>query len=202
MTVEEICRLLSTGWVDSRDIPELQDDSIRGDVSHRAEGVGQRLFYSPTTDSYGLVLDGELPETASHRAAVRLDRAHRALIAACWMHLRWLPAERQRITEQTGQALTQEQPSLTIDDLAQQFKGHLKKSYMEEMLLPHLKHLGYLEQREGKLYPGPMLDSLDEMKASERAREYMIRFKRMAYLKRRAEEIDRVRQAAEKTSDA
>lgn len=198
MNIEEICRLLGTGWVDARDVPELQDDEIRVEVNRRAGAVGQRLFYSPSTDCYGLVLDGELPEAGTHHPSMRLDRSHRALIAACWMHLRWLPAERARVEGANGgKPLTQEEPSLTVDDLAVQFKGQLQKTHIDGTLLPYLKRLGYLQQREGRLFAGPMLDSLDEIKASERAREYMVKYKRLARLQRRAAEIDQLKRAAE-----
>ncbi len=69
--------------------------------------------------------------------------------------------------------------------------------HIEQTLLPYLKRLGYLHQREGHLYAGPMLDSLDDLKATERAREYMVRYKRMAHLQRRAEEIDKIRRSAD-----
>jgi hypothetical protein len=203
MTVEEICRLLSTGWVESRDVPELMDDDVRADVARRGEAVGQRLYYSEVTDHYGFVLAGELPEAPSHRPAVRLDRSHRAVIAACWMHLRWLPAERQRVGAESGpQAVGPEEPCLTIDELALQFRGQLTKGHIEWKLVPHLKHTGYLVQREKKLYGGPMLDSLDELKATELAREYMARYKRMAHLKRRAEAIDQIRKSTEEATRA
>lgn len=198
MTVEEICRLLGTGWVDAREVPELLDDELRAEINHRAAAVGQRLFYSATADSYGFVIDGELPEVGTHRASMYLDRSHKALIAACWMHLRWLPAERAQAEAGNGHhPLTQEEPSLTVDDLALQFKGQLQKTHIEQKLLPVLKRLGYLQQREGRLSAGPMLDSLDEIKATERAREYMVKFKRMAHLQRRAKEIDQLTRAPE-----
>lgn len=197
MTAEEICRLLATGWVDSHDIPEMLDDDVRLNVADRAAAVGLRLFYSPATDSYGFVLGGGLPETSSHRMAVRLDRSHRALIAVCWMHLRWLPAERRRVGG-TIQKLGDEEPSMTVDELALQFKGNLQKARIEHMMLPHLKRLGYLDQREGKLYAGPMLDGLDEQRATEMARDYMLRYKRMAHLRQRAEQISQIRRSAEK----
>lgn len=201
MTIEEISRLLATGWVGARDVPELQDEEVRAEINRRAGAVGQRLFYSRSTDTYGFVLDGELPESGSHHEAMRLDRSHRALIAACWMHLRWMPAERARAESVNGsQQLRQQEPSLTVDDLALQFKGQLRKTQIEGTLLPYLKRLGYLQQREGKLFAGPMLDSLDEFKATERAREYMVRFKRMAHLRRRAEEIDHLKSAADEAS--
>jgi len=147
------------------------------------------------------VLDGELPEVGTHRTSMHLDRSHRALIAACWMHLRWLPAERARAEAGNGaRPLTQEEPSLTVDDLALQFKGQLQKSHIEQKLLPVLKRLGYLQQREGRLYTGPMLDSLDELKATERAREYMVKFKRIAHLQRRAEEIDQLKRSGEEAA--
>lgn len=198
MTVEEICRLLGTGWVDARDVPELENDELKAEIHRRAQAVGQRLFYSPATDSYGFVLDGEVPEAGTHRPALRLDRSHRALIAACWMHLRWLPAERARAEGVNGnRQRAQEEPSLTVDDLSLQFKGQLQKTHIEQKLLPYLKRLGYLNQREGRLFAGPMLDSLDELKATERAREYMIKFKRLAHLQRRAQEIDQLKRAAQ-----
>lgn len=196
MTPEEVGRLLATGWVDGSDLPEMQDDDFRSDVAKRAEALGLSLFYSHHNDTYGLVLDGELPEVESHHAAVRLDRADRAVIAVCWMHLRWLPAEQSQAGGNI-KALTDDEPSMTLEELAEQFRGQLNKTKLEKMVLPQLKRLGYLQQRGGRLYGGPMLDSLDEAKATEMARQAMFRYKRMAHLRHRAEQIEAVRRAAE-----
>ena len=200
MTVEELCRLLSTGWVDAREVPEIEDVDIRTDVQRRAASVGQRLFYSASTDSYGFVLDGALPEVSTHRASLHLDRSHRALIATCWLHLRWLPAERARAEPNAAtRPLLDDEPSISLDDLAHSFKGQLQKTHIEQKLLPVLKRLGYLQQRDGRLFAGPLLDSLDAMTAAERARELMLRYQRMARLQRRSQEIDAERAAQELT---
>ena len=201
MTIEEICRLLSTGFVESRDVPELDDIATRAEVQRRAEAVGQRLFYSPNSDAYGFVMAGELPDAPTHRPAVRLDRSHRAVIAVCWMHLRWLPAERARQVEGNGHSPVPE-ASITIDDLAYQFKGQMTKSHLEQKIVPHLKHTGFLEARDHRLYAGPMLDSLDQLKATELAREGMLKYKRLSHLKQRAEELEHIHRSAEEASRA
>lgn len=202
MTIEEICRLLSTGFVASRDVPELDDEATRTEVQRRADAVGQRLFYSSNADTYGFVMAGELPDAPSHRPAIRLDRSHRAVIAVCWMHLRWLPAERARLVEGNGHSPSPGEPSITIDDLAYQLKGQMTKSHLDQKIVPHLKHTGYLEARDHRLYAGPMLDSLDELKATELARENMLRFKRVAHLRQRADEIERIRRSGEEDTRA
>ncbi len=201
MTIEEICRLLTTGFVDSCDVPELEDAATRAEVQRRAGAVGQRLFYSPNSDAFGFVMAGELPDAPTHRPAVRLDRSHRAVIAVCWMHLRWLPAERTRQVEGNGHSPIPE-ASITVDDLAYQFKGQMTKSHLELKIVPHLKHTGFLEARDRRLYGGPMLDSLDELNATELARESMLKFKRLAHLKQRAEEIDQIHRSAEEANSA
>jgi hypothetical protein len=52
-----------------------------------------------------------------------------------------------------------------------------------------LKRGRFLLQREGKLSAGPMMDTIDEVRATEQARRLMLRHQRLARLQRQGEEL-------------
>ncbi len=188
----EICRLLITGSVEASDLPELADEDMRESVRQRLAGAGCALAYSEATGRWVARLDGPLPEAASHDPVLRLHAAEQAMLAACWLHLRMLPLERTRIaTSEDGQLLANndETPSITVEDLLAQFHGKLNKGYLE-IVLGRLKNAGFVRQHGGRLYAGPLLDTLDEVVAGERARVLIGRHQRLAYLKRRADQIE------------
>ena len=194
MNAVEICRLLVSGSVDAADVPDLGDEDVREDVRQRLAGAGCALEYSVATGRWVARLDGPLPAAESHQAVLSLHAAERAVLAACWLHLRLLPSERGRVaTAADDQFLPSEEGelSLAVDDLLAQFHGKLRKTYLEKIVLGHLKNAGFLRQHGGSLFAGPLLDTIDEVVAGERARVLLARHQRLTYLKRRAAEIER-----------
>ncbi|MBI4538729.1 MAG: hypothetical protein HY704_04360 [Gemmatimonadetes bacterium] len=193
MNALEICRLLVTGSVDAADLPELADEEMREDIRQRLAGAGCTLAYSEATGRWVARLDGPLPAVESHDPVLRLHAAEQAMLAACWLHLRLLPLERARVAAaDDGQliATDNDEPSVDVEDLLAQFHGKLKKGYLD-MVLGRLKNAGFVRQRAGRLYAGPLLDTIDEVVAGERARVLLARHQRLSYLKRRAEQIER-----------
>lgn len=201
MTVEEMCRLLLTGHVDAADVPDLADEDVREEVRKRLAAVGCDLAYSGATGRWLARLDGALPAVDGHDPALSFHAAEQAMIAALWLHLRFLPLERAKLdlddAEERLVADDEGEPSVEVDDLLAQFHGKLAKSYLEGMVLGHLKNAGFVRQHAGRLYAGPLLDTIDEVAASERARLLLARHKRLSYLQRRAAVI-----TAEEDGDA
>ena len=193
MTVDELCRLLVSGSVDSSDVPELDDEDIRAEVQDRLAGVGCALAYSTATRRWVGRLDGPLPHIEGHDRILSLHAAELAALAACWLHLRFLPAERAKVevAEDDGELLPSDdgEPSIEVEDLLAQFYGKLNRRYLEQIVLGHLKNAGFLRQHGGRLYAGPLLDTIDEVAATEHARRLLARHQRMAYLRRRAQAI-------------
>ncbi len=193
MNAVEICRLLITGSVDAADLPELADEDAREEVRQRLGAAGCILAYSEVAGRWVARLDGPLPLVESHDPVLRLHAAEQAMLAGCWLHLRFLPLERARVaTAGDGQLIADEgeEPSVPVEDLLAQFHGKLNKSYLE-IVLGHLKNTGFVRQHAGRLYAGPLLDTIDEVVAGERARVLLARYQRLSYLKRRAEQIER-----------
>ncbi len=225
MTPVELCRVLLVGSVPAAAVPELADGGVREEVRRRLAAAGCELTYAARSDRWAARLAGSLPELDGHDPVVRLGKPELAVLAACWLHLRFLPAERARLAEPgtgpggpggpggppgerpTGRPGGQpaEQPGgpggqpaglveetwLDPADLAEQFRGRLKL----DVTLDRLAAAGFLVSREGQLYAGPLLDTLDEIAAAEQARALLTRHQRMAYIQRRADEISADRDA-------
>ena len=50
---------------------------------------------------------------------------------------------------------------------------------MIKIAVGKLKNARFLVQREGRLHAGPLMDTLDEVKATEQARRLMLRYQRV-----------------------
>jgi hypothetical protein len=193
MTPVEVCRLLLMGSVAAAEVPELRDEEVQAEVRRRLAEVGCELTYARSFERWVARLAGPVPALEDHDTTVRLNVADLAVLAACWLHLRFLPGERIRLPVSDDEhliALDEQEPSLDPDDLARQFDGQLQKSYVQKTALGNLKRAGFLVQRDGRLFAGPLLDTIDEVTAAERARILLARHQRIAYLKRRAIELD------------
>lgn len=193
MTVAEICRLLLSGSIDAADVPELHDEDTRRDVRDRLAGAGCDLAYSQATGRWVARLDGPLPTVEGHDPILALHAAELAMLAACWLHLRFLPLERAKLAvpddEQLVEAAEDGEPSVEVADLLAQFHGKLNRTYLDNIVLGRLKNAGFLRQHAGRIYAGPLLDTLDEVAATERARVLLARHQRLAYLARRADAL-------------
>ena len=192
MTPVELCRTLLVGPVAAVEVPELADDAVLEDVRRRLADVGCELAYAPSADRWIARLSGSLPRLDEHEPVLRLGEAELALLAACWLHLRFLPLERSRLVVDSGiidlgQA---SEPWLDPEDLVEQLAGRLDRERVYQ-LLEQLRRTGFLALREGRLYAGPLLDAMQDAAAAEQARVLLTRHQRRGYLRRRAAELRR-----------
>jgi hypothetical protein len=176
----EVCRVLLVGSVAAVDVPELGDPETREEVRRRLAEAGCELAYSSQSERWLARLDGPLPELEGHDPVLALGTAELAVLATCWLHLRFLPAERVGAGDPRW---------VDPDDLAELLGARLAGVGLPSVL-ERLALAGYLTLREGRVEAGPMLDTLDEPGAAEQARALVARHQRLAHLRRRAAELD------------
>ncbi|MEU3456883.1 hypothetical protein ABZ671_25270 [Micromonospora sp. NPDC006766] len=187
MTPVEICRTVLAGITPAAAVPELGDDDVRREVSVRLQNAGCELAYSPVFDCWTARFAGPFPDIDAVDSAHPLNSADLAVLAACWLHLRFLPAENTRLlpADGEGDALfalppAAESGSIEFSDLAQQFPTLPPRNV--GISVGKLRRLRYLDQREGRVFAGPLLDSLDDLQAAEQARRLLLRHQRMRHL--------------------
>ena len=163
------------------DVPELGEPETREEVRRRLGEAGCELVYSPASERWLARLDGPLPELEGHRPVLALDTAALAVLATCWLLLRFLPGER----EASGDAQDWVDPDDLAELLGARFDGTGLPSVLER-----LNGAGYLTLREGRVEAGPLLDTLDEPGAADQARGLLARHQRLAHLRQRAAELD------------
>jgi hypothetical protein len=183
----EVCRVLLVGSVAAADVPELGDAETREEVRRRLAEAGCELAYSPQSERWLARLDGPVPELEGHDPVLALGTAELAVLAACWLHLRFLPDERARSGDAPPGLPGQDW--LDPDDLAELLGARLAGTGLPGVL-ERLGRAGYLTLREGRVEAGPLLDTLDEPGAGEQARALVERHQRLAHLRRRAAELD------------
>jgi hypothetical protein len=177
----EVCRVLLVGSVAAVDVPELGEPETREEVRRRLAEAGCELAYSSQSERWLARLDGPLPELEGHDPVLALGTAELAVLATCWLHLRFLPTEQQ--------AGAGDQRWVDPDDLAELLGARLDGAGLASVL-ERLALAGYLTVREGRVEAGPLLDTLDEPGAAEQARTLVARHQRLAHLRRRAAELD------------
>jgi hypothetical protein len=190
VTPVELCRTLLVGPVAAAEVPELADDAIRDDVRRRLGDVGCELAYAPSSDRWIARLSGSLPHLHDHEPVLRLGEAELALLAACWLHLRFLPLERARLVADSGiiDLGDASEPWIDPEDLVEQLGGRIERERVHQ-LLDQLRRTGFVALREGRLYAGPLLDAMHDATATEQARMLLTRHQRRAHLQRRAAEL-------------
>jgi hypothetical protein len=171
--------VLLVGSVAAADVPELGDPDIREEVRRRLAEAGCELTYAPRSERWLARLDGPLPELEGHAPVLALGTAELAVLATCWLHLRFLP----------GEARSTDPDWLDPGDLAELLGARLDGTGLPGVL-ERLALAGYLTLREGRVEAGPLLDTLDEPGAADQARALVARHQRLAHLRRRAEELD------------
>ena len=188
MSPAELCRVLLVGSVPAAELPELSGDEMRDEVRRRLAEVGCELAYSVDSDRWVARLGGPLPDIEGHEPVLRLSQAELAVLAACWLHLRFLPAERARAAADGLDPDGGDGAGLDPDDLAEQFRGRLGQDQLHD-LVERLRRSGFLTQREGLLRAGPLLSTFEDPSTVEQARTLLTRHQRLAYLQRRAAEL-------------
>jgi hypothetical protein len=164
--------------VAAADVPELGEPETREEVRRRLGEAGCELVYSPASERWLARLEAPLPPLEGHEPVLALGTAELAVLATCWLHLRFLPAE-------TGPG---DQDWLDPDDLAELLGARLDGGLPG--VLERLGRAGYLTLGEGRVEAGPLLDTLDEPGAAEQARALLARHQRLTHLRRRAAELD------------
>jgi hypothetical protein len=185
MDATELCRVLLVGSVAAADVPELGEAETRDDVRRRLGEAGCELVYSPASERWLARLDGAVPALEGHDPVLALGTAELAVLASCWLHLRFLPAE----ARSGGGQPEPDQGWLDPDDLAELLGARLDGTGLPSVL-ERLGRAGYLTLREGRVEAGPLLDTLDEPGAAEQARALLARHQRLVHLRRRAAELD------------
>ena len=192
--------MLLVGSVAAADVPELGEPETRDEVRRRLGEAGCELVYSPASERWLARLDGPVPELEGHDPVLALGTAELAVLATCWLHLRFLPGEGAVQPPSPGAPLGGSPgPSgeawVDPDDLAELLGARLNGTGLPSVL-ERLARAGYLTLREGRVEAGPLLDTLDEPGAADQARGLVARHQRLAHLRRRAAELDGVEQDA------
>ena len=172
--------MLLVGSVAAVGVPELGEPETREEVRRRLGEAGCELVYSPGSERWLARLAAPLPALEGHEPVLALGTAELAVLATCWLHLRFLPAE-------AGTAVP-DQDWLDPDDLAELLGARLNGGLPG--VLERLARAGYLTLREGRVEAGPLLDTLDEPDAAGQARALLARHQRLAHLRQRAAELD------------
>jgi hypothetical protein len=180
----ELCRVLLVGSVAAADVPELGEPETRDEVRRRLGEAGCELVYSAASERWLARVDGPVPELEGHEPVLALGTAELAVLATCWLHLRFLPGERDGSGDTPS-----DRDWLDPDDLAELLGARLDGTGLPGVL-ERLAKAGYLTLREGRVEAGPLLDSLDEPGATDQARALVGRHQRLAHLRRRAAELD------------
>ena len=187
MNTIELCRVLLSGSVPAAEVPELTDEDVRNEVRQRLTEAGCELAYAPRSDRWVATLGGPLPRLEDHAAVIDLRPAELAVLAACWLHLRFLEAEWARQSGGVDPAAGGE-PWLDPDDLGIMLGGRLGGRDLGDVLVL-LCQAGYLTPREGQLFAGPLLETFDDREAADEVRELLARNQRLAHLRERATEL-------------
>ena len=190
--------MLLVGSVAAADVPELGEPETRDEVRRRLGEAGCELVYSPASERWLARLDGPVPELEGHDPVLSLGTAELAVLATCWLHLRFLPGETPSTRSTGAPPGGSPDPSVSVgdrdwldpDDLAELLGARLNGTGLPSVL-ERLARAGYLTLREGRVEAGPLLDTLDEPGAADRARALVARHQRLAHLRRRAAELDR-----------
>lgn len=180
MTPVEICRAVLAGIVSAESLPELGDDDVRQEVRYRLNQVGCDLVYSRHFDSWTASFVRGAPETAAIESPGLLNSADLAVLAVCWLHLRFLPTENSRLPVDDDALFESEEPQevpLEEAEVASSIPALSKTTV--SICVGKLKRARFLIQREGKLSAGPMMDTIDEVRATEQARRLMLRHQRL-----------------------
>ena len=185
MTPVEICRAVLAGIVSAESLPELGDDDVLQEVRYRLNQVGSELVYSRHFDSWTASFARGTPDAAAIESPGLLNNADLAVLAVCWLHLRFLPAENSRLSVDEEVLFSSEEPQETpLDESEVANSIPVLSRTTVSISVGKLKRARFLVQREGRLSAGPMMDTIDEVRAAEQARRLMLRHQRLERLRR------------------
>jgi hypothetical protein len=183
----ELCQVLLAGSVPAAEVPELTDERVRADVRRRLADAGCELHYAASSDRWVATLGGPVAPIDEHARVIDLGPAELTVIATCWLHLRFLRAEGMP-QPNDGAIDGVGFPWLDPDDLAIILGGRLGGRDLGG-IVERLCQFGYLVQREGQIFAGPLLETFDDQAATNQAKELLARNQRLTHLRRRATEV-------------
>jgi len=173
--------MLVAGTLERRQWPELDEEEFAHQVRERLAAVdlelvgsGGRWLARPAA--------APDPDIAGFEPTFSLHAMEQAVVAALYLHLRYLP--RQADAEDGG-----DEPSIEVEELIRGFPGH-NRTYIEKIVLGHLRNAGFVRRESDRLYAGPYLGALNEIEADARAQEALGSFALRRYLQRRAQELE------------
>jgi hypothetical protein len=171
---EQVARLLMQGLLEVASWPEFEDETFTEDVVRRLAGVGYELALA---DGYWLARTRETELVEGVKQLFHLNEAEYAVLAALYLHLRFLPRQSELSLG------TDEQPSVALEDIERGFRFYTVET--TRRILGRLRNLNFVRQQGERLYPGPYLATLDELSADARAKEALRDFKLRSHLSRR-----------------
>lgn len=166
--------------------PEFEDETFLGDVRRRLAGVGYQLC---SAGGYWLARTREAEAVDGFKQLLQLNEAEYAILAALYLHLRFLPRQGEHVTEANGQ------PSVALEDIERGFPAYTVET--TRRILGRLRNLHFVRQHHERLYPGPYLAAIDELVADERAKETLNSFKLRSHLRVRLAAIHKELDAAD-----
>lgn len=179
-TAERAAALLVCGTLERASWRELEEESFAAEVRRRLDGVNLELV---STAGQWLARPRNTSEEEGFAPSFHLHTVELAMVAALYLHLRYLPAQ----VEDTGNG---DEPSVEVDELIRPFADSYNRSYLEDIVLGHLRNAGFLERRKGRIYAGPYLAAIDPVAAGERAKAVLDRFLLRRYLRERATHLE------------
>jgi len=196
-TPEEAAHLLTQGILERSIWPELALEEFAAEVSERLAAVGLELA---SGDGHWVARSRDGQARDGFEPIFALDQLELAVLAALYLHLRFLP--RQSTNEDGGGGESDErkvQPSVAVEDIERGLPGY--KVSKVQMVLGRLKNAHFVRQNNGRLYAGPYLAALDEVVADERATELLRDFRLHRFLQRAVRGEVALGPDAEQTAD-
>lgn len=178
-TPEAVAAMLVAGTLDRRLWPELDQEEFVAEVRRR---LGQVSLDLVAADGHWIARPSAALHEEGFHPFFRLNRLERAVVAAAYLYLRYLPS-------QPGYEGHGQEASVRIEDLIRPFPH--SRGYMEKQVLGHLRHMRFLMREGDRILPGPYLAGLDEIAVNERAKPLLERFLIRRHLRKEAEELKR-----------
>jgi hypothetical protein len=159
--------------------PELALEEFVAEVSARLAGVGLQLA---SGDGYWLARAQEGEARDGFEPIFSLDQLELAVLAALYLHLRYLPRQAAGVKVGDESDVKSDLPSVSVEDIERGLPGYSVGKV--QMVLGRLKNAQFVRQNNQRLYAGPYLAAIDEVVADERASELLRDFRLRRYLQR------------------
>jgi hypothetical protein len=182
-TAGQIAAMLVAGTLERAQWPELDDEDLAAEVRERLGAVGLDLVGA---EGKWLARPEQAPtdDVEGFEAVFSLNSVELAVVAALYLHLRFLPRHASSAEEDPEQ-----QPSISVEELLWAFPGY-KARFIAGRVLGRLRRAGFVRRENDRLFAGPYLAVINGVEADERAQAALGSFQLRRYLKRRAEELE------------